>query len=114
MLYEVITVRVGVVLSGSVVVVMADRLMRSELLQPNLVVMVQAAFVVVDEHRRRAVHGVDQAQPRITSYNVCYTKLLRRLFLCFDLFNKGQEHMDSFCHFLLRKTINTCCYQHEY
>ena len=55
-------VSVGVVL-GTVVFVLRVRLLGREFLQPFLVVAVQAALVVVDEHRRRDMHGVDQHQP---------------------------------------------------
>ena len=54
-------VRVGVVLAGAVVVVGAGRLVRRELFQPDFVVVMQPALVVVDEDRRGDVHGVDQA-----------------------------------------------------
>jgi hypothetical protein len=36
---------------------------RRQLLEPTVVVGVQARLVVVDEHRGRDVHGVDQAEP---------------------------------------------------
>ena len=39
-----------------------DGVERGQLLQPLLVVLVQPGLVVVDEDRRRDVHGVDQDQ----------------------------------------------------
>ncbi|MND02248.1 hypothetical protein D3C83_215560 [compost metagenome] len=36
---------------------------RGELLQPRAEVVVQTAFIVVDEHRCRDVHRVDQHEP---------------------------------------------------
>lgn len=34
-----------------------------QLFQPTIVVLVETAFIVVDEDRRRDVHGVDEAKP---------------------------------------------------
>jgi hypothetical protein len=42
--------RVGVIFPGAVVAVLGDRLVWRQLLQPVVIVLVQAAFVVVDEH----------------------------------------------------------------
>src|SRR5690606_5822585 len=61
-------VGIGVVLAGPVVAVapalrIGPRVERGELLEPALVVLVQPALVVVDEHRGGDVHGVDQAEP---------------------------------------------------
>jgi hypothetical protein len=53
---------VAVVLAGAVVPVAPDRLVGGQFFQPVVVILVQAAFVVVDEHRRGDVHGVDQDQ----------------------------------------------------
>jgi hypothetical protein len=53
-------VGVAVILAGAIVQVAVGWLMRSQLLQPALVILVQAGLVVVDEHRRSNVHGVDQ------------------------------------------------------
>ena len=46
-------VGVGVVLAGAVVVVAANGLVRRELFEPGVVVVVQAALVVVDENATR-------------------------------------------------------------
>ena len=56
-------VGVGVVFAGAVVVVGAGRRVRREFFQPDLVVVMKAALVVVDEDRRGDVHGVDQTKP---------------------------------------------------
>jgi hypothetical protein len=58
-------VGVGVVLAGAVVLVaLRRRVERGQLLQPLLVVLVQARLVVVDEHARRDVHRVHQTSLR--------------------------------------------------
>ena len=54
--------RVGIVFAGVVVLVLRQRLVRRQLLQPLLVILVQAPLVVVDEHRRGDVHRVHQHQ----------------------------------------------------
>ena len=51
---------IGVVFAGSIVVVARDRLVRRQLFKPDLVVVMQATLVVVDENRRGDVHSVDQ------------------------------------------------------
>ena len=48
--YLALEVGVGVVLAGAVVVVMFDGLVRGEFFEPDFVVVVEAAFVVVDEN----------------------------------------------------------------
>src|SRR5262245_12379812 len=58
-----LVVGVGVVLAGAVVAVaLRAGVERRQLLEPALVVLVQAGLVVVDEDARRDVHGVDQAE----------------------------------------------------
>jgi hypothetical protein len=42
--------RVGVIFLGAIVTVLADRLVWSQFFQPVVVILVQAALVVVDEH----------------------------------------------------------------
>lgn len=54
--------RIAVVLTSAVVQVAVDRGMGRQLLQPALVVLMQARFIVVDEHRGGDVHGVDQTK----------------------------------------------------
>jgi hypothetical protein len=58
----------GVVLAGIVVPVLRDGLVWGELLQPALVVLVQAGFVVVDKDGGGNVHGVNQRFTIPTSY----------------------------------------------
>src|SRR5688500_17207002 len=53
-------VGVGVVLARAVVAVLARRLVRGELFEPLVVILDQAGLVVVDVHRGRDVHGVDE------------------------------------------------------
>src|SRR5579883_519851 len=60
--YLTLHMSVRVVLARPVVLVLGCRLVRRELLQPPIIVLVQAALVIVNEHRRRDVHGVDQHQ----------------------------------------------------
>ena len=54
--------RVGVVLAGAVVSITAGGLVRSKLLQPNLVIVMEPVLVIVDEDGRGNVHGVDQTK----------------------------------------------------
>lgn len=49
-------VRVCIVFAGTVVLVLAMGLFRCQFFQPNLVVMVQAGFIVVDEDASRYMH----------------------------------------------------------
>ncbi len=49
---------IGVVFAGIVVAILADRLVRCQLLQPSIIVLAQAGFIVVDEHRCRDAHGI--------------------------------------------------------
>ena len=52
---------IGVVLPH-VVLVLLDRCMRCQFFQPHIVVVVQAGFVVIDEHRSGDVHRIGQHQ----------------------------------------------------
>ena len=54
--------RVRVVLRA-VVVVLRVRFFRCELFQPDLEIVMQPAFVVIDENARRNVHGVAEQEP---------------------------------------------------
>ena len=59
--------RVGIVLAGAVVVVpVVDRLVWRQFLQPPFIVLVQAAFVVVDEYTGCDVHSIDEGQNRFS------------------------------------------------
>ena len=53
---------VGVVLAGAVVVVVLYGLVGGEFLEPDFVVVVEAAFVVIDEDGGGDVHGIDEAE----------------------------------------------------
>jgi hypothetical protein len=55
-------VRIGIVLAGVVVAILLKGLMRRQLLEPYAVIVVQAGFVVIDKHRGRNMHGIDQRQ----------------------------------------------------
>jgi hypothetical protein len=58
-----LVVRVAVVFAGAVVVVaFRARIVRREPFQPTAVVVVKPRLVVVDEHARRDVHRVNEAQ----------------------------------------------------
>ena len=63
--------RVAVVLAGEIVPVLADRLMWRKFFEPAFVVVVKARFVVVNEHTRRYVHGIDQTE---TLLDATFTK----------------------------------------
>src|SRR3954462_75231 len=54
--------RIGVVFAGVVVPIRGSGLVWGELLEPNFIVAEQTVFVIVDEYRRRDVHGVDKAE----------------------------------------------------
>jgi hypothetical protein len=47
--------------------ILTHRFVGSESLQPVVVVLMQTALVVVNEHRRRDVHRVAQSQPITTT-----------------------------------------------
>ena len=54
---------IGVVFARAIVTITTRRrIERRELLEPDFVVVMQARFVVVDKHRRRDVHRVDEHQ----------------------------------------------------
>jgi len=55
-------VRVGVVFAGTIVPVDVGRRMRRQLFEPDLIVVMQTGFIVVDEHRSGDVHCVHQAK----------------------------------------------------
>jgi hypothetical protein len=55
-------VGVSVVFAGSVVSIGAGRGVRRQFFQPQLIVVMKARFIVVDEYRRRDVHGVHQTK----------------------------------------------------
>src|SRR5450432_1527089 len=55
-------VGIGVVFAGAIVPVGAGRRVRRQLFQPDLVVVMEPALVVVDEHGRGDVHGVNQTK----------------------------------------------------
>src|SRR5882762_8259775 len=59
-----LVVGVGVVLAGAIVpVAFGARIVRGQLLEPALVVLMEPRLVVVDEHARGDVHRVHQAEP---------------------------------------------------
>ena len=70
-------VGVGVVLAGLVVLVAANRFVGGQLFQPALVILVQAALVVVDEDRGRDVHGVYQSVTTLPSLSPELTSLFQ-------------------------------------
>ena len=53
-------VRVGIVLAGLVVMIAANGFVWRELFEPGFVIVMQSAFVVIDEDRRGDVHGIYQ------------------------------------------------------
>ena len=58
---------VGIILASAVVPILAYRFVRREFFKPRFVIVVQAAFVVVDEHRGGDMHGIDEAKPLLDS-----------------------------------------------
>ncbi len=60
-------VRVGVVFAGIVVTVLAHRLVRRQLLQPAVVILVQSRLIIVDKDGGRDVRGIYDAVTITTS-----------------------------------------------
>jgi hypothetical protein len=56
----------GTGLAGAIVAVFADRLVRSQFFWPVIIVLVQAALVVVDEHVGWNVHRRTRGQNRFS------------------------------------------------
>ena len=54
---------VGIVLSGIIVAILANRFMGCELFQPQGVVVMQTGLVIVDKDRRGDMHGIDEHHP---------------------------------------------------
>ena len=55
-------VRVGIVLAGVIMPVLADGGMRRQLFKPDLVIVVQATLIIVDEHAGRNVLRIYKGQ----------------------------------------------------
>ena len=55
-------VSVGVVFTRAIMLIGGSGGVRRKLFQPDLVIVMQPAFVVIDEHGRGDVHRVDQAK----------------------------------------------------
>src|SRR5262249_13349733 len=53
-------VSIGVVFAGTVVQISRHGLVRSKLLQPSRIVLVQPRFIVVDEYRSSDMHGIHE------------------------------------------------------
>ena len=53
---------IGVVFAGTVVAIGVRRRVRRQFFQPQLIIVMKAGFIVVDEYRSRDVHGVDQTK----------------------------------------------------
>ena len=56
-------VGVGIVFAGAVVMILGSGSVRGEFFEPDLVIVVEAGFVVVDENRCGYVHRVDEDKP---------------------------------------------------
>lgn len=56
-----LVMRVGIILAGVIVPVLAHRVVRCHLLQPCVIDVVQARFIVVDEYRPRDVQEIGAA-----------------------------------------------------
>ena len=61
--YLSLHVRIGIVFPGIVVAVLVHRFVRSQFLQPPVIIAVKPAFVVVDENGRSDVHRVYESNP---------------------------------------------------
>src|SRR6266567_5517931 len=57
-----LNMRVGVVLSCSVVMVLVDGFVWRQALEPDLIVVMQSFLIIVDEDRGRDVHRVNQGE----------------------------------------------------
>jgi hypothetical protein len=52
----------GVIFAGPVVSLSTRRRMRGHFPQPHLIIVMEPWLIVIDEHRKGDVHGVDQAK----------------------------------------------------
>lgn len=55
-------VRISIILARAVMAILPNRLMGRQLFEPLIIVVVEAGFVIVDEHGSRDVHGVHENQ----------------------------------------------------
>jgi hypothetical protein len=53
---------IPVVFTGEIVIVLACRFVRRQGFEPSFVVTMQSSFIIVDKHRCRDVHGIDEAE----------------------------------------------------
>src|SRR5688572_24601421 len=53
---------IGVVFTGIVMMVLIDWFMRREFFEPLFVIVMQAAFIVIDEYGCADVHGIDETK----------------------------------------------------
>jgi hypothetical protein len=53
---------IAIILAGVVVLIERQRFMWCQLFQPSLKVLVQASFIIIDEHRRCDVHRIAKHQ----------------------------------------------------
>src|SRR5262249_54538132 len=58
-----LNVSVSVVFAGLIVMIAGHGFMWRELFQPGFIILMQSAFVVINEDRRSYMHGIHQHQP---------------------------------------------------
>jgi len=63
--YLAFEVGIGVVFAGAVVVILRSGSVRGEFFQPDFIIVVKTAFVVVDENGRSNVHRVAETKPLV-------------------------------------------------
>jgi hypothetical protein len=55
-------VGVGIVFASAIVAISGSRLMRREFFQPDLIIVMESRFIVINKHRGGDVHGVDETK----------------------------------------------------
>jgi len=55
-------VGVGIVFASAIVAISGRRLVRREFFQPDLVIVMESRFIVINKHRGGDVHGVDETK----------------------------------------------------
>lgn len=56
-------VGVSIVFASAIVAISGRRLVRREFFQPDLVIVMESRFIVINKHRAGDVHGVDETKP---------------------------------------------------
>src|SRR5262249_29805235 len=69
-------VRIGIVFTGVIVAILTDRFMRREAFKEDFIIVMQTAFVVIDEDRSGDMHSIDEAQAFL---NAAFTQTIFNL-----------------------------------